>query len=92
MVHVAFVALAMRLGVEVMGAIVIAVVGGAAFTIGAIVWWARVVEPWLFAPRAPGPAARPPVAVDDGRHLAFARALAAVAARYLDECEAESDR
>jgi hypothetical protein len=82
----------MQLGVELVGTVVVAVVVAAAFTIGAVVWWARVIEPRLYAPRWQVRSARRAEPVDDDRHLAFARALAAVAARYLEECEAESRR
>jgi hypothetical protein len=80
----------LRLGAAVLGTVAAAVIGAAAFTIGTVLWWARVVEPRLFARRPQSPHARPPARVADERHLAFAQALAAVAARYLAECEAES--
>jgi hypothetical protein len=91
----ALVGASLRVGAAVAGVLAIAVIGGAGFTAWAIVWWVRVVEPRLFAPRFPPPAppALPtsaPVRSGDERHLAFAQALAAVAARYLAECEAES--
>jgi hypothetical protein len=76
--------------VEVFGPIPVALIVAAVGTLAGVVWWARVVEPRLFTdsrpPRSPG--AQPLTANE--RHLAFARALAAVAARYLDECEREN--
>lgn len=54
-----------------------------------LLWWARVVEPWLFASRArPMPTQQQS---DEERHLAFAQALSLVAARYLAECEREAE-
>ena len=69
-----------------------AVVAGAGLVAGGLVWWALVVEPWLFAPR---PSTRPqvvtgpprPVTSDEVEHVEFARALSLVADRYLVECE-----
>ena len=55
-------------------------------------WWARSVEPRLFASRYPtSPTARPSMRAelpggDDG-HLAFAQALHHAAELYLAECE-----
>ena len=82
------------------GTVVAAVAGSVALTGGGLWWWARVVEPWLFAPRAPrrsSQLARPVTRShrspsDEERHLTFAQALAYVAARYLAECEQEVDR
>jgi hypothetical protein len=79
------------------GTAVAAVVGGVALTVGLLWWWARVVEPWLFAPRTPrsssqlvGPVTRSqPSPSEPERHLLFAQALAYVANRYLAECERE---
>lgn len=81
----------------VAGTVVAAVVGGVALSAGVLWWWARVVEPRLFAPRNTRPSsqlARPVTRSsrspsDAERHLAFARALAYVATRYLAECEQE---
>ena len=66
----------------------------AALVGGGLWWWARAVEPWLFAPRyrASPPQLAEPTAHDADRHLAFAQALALVAARYLAECQADQDR
>jgi hypothetical protein len=73
-----------------------AIVSGAYLVALVLVWWARVVEPWLFAPRpstrprvVTGLARRPPMVdeVDEVDHVAFARALSLVADRYLEECE-----
>jgi hypothetical protein len=70
-----------------------AVVAGVGVVAGGLVWWALVVEPWLFAPR---PSTRPqvvggpprrPVSTDEADHVEFARALSLVADRYLVECE-----
>jgi hypothetical protein len=80
----------LRQGAAVLGTVAAAVIGAAAFTIGTVLWWARIVEPRLFARRPQAPHSRPPARLADERHLAFAQALAAVAARYLTECEAES--
>ncbi|HEX6239157.1 MAG TPA: hypothetical protein VFZ68_18305 [Acidimicrobiales bacterium] len=70
-----------------------AVVSGVGLVAGALVWWALVVEPWLFAPRpstrpqvVTGPSRRP-VSADEVDHVEFARALSLVADRYLAECE-----
>jgi hypothetical protein len=90
----------LHLGAALVGTVVTAVVGAAALTVGAVTWWARVVEPRLFAPSRPNPTRRHPVivdrrhpvTVDEERHLAFAQALAVVAARYLAECEREIRR
>jgi hypothetical protein len=86
----------------VAGTVVAAVAGGVALTVGVVWWWARVVEPRLFAPRTPRPSSqlvRPvtqsqPSPSEGERHLMFAQALAYVATRYLAECEQElgSDR
>jgi hypothetical protein len=74
----------------VTGPWVVAAVAGAALTLGALAAWASWVEPWLFAPRFPDGddfvvhlTPPPGVEVD---HLAFARALSAVADAYVDEC------
>jgi hypothetical protein len=73
-----------------------AIVSGAYLVVLVLVWWARVVEPWLFAPRpstrprvVTGPPRRPLVVdeVDAVDHVAFARALSLVADRYLEQCE-----
>ncbi len=81
----------------VAGTIVTAVVGALVLTVGLVWWWARAVEPRLFAARPqassshlvrPVPRPRPP-ARDAQRHLRFAQALALVATRYVAECERE---
>jgi hypothetical protein len=87
----------LRLSAAVVGDLVTAAAAALAFTIGSLAWWARVVEHRLFAPRhTPPPSAQlivaPSAPPDDARHLAFAQALAAVAARYLAECEQEGRR
>jgi hypothetical protein len=79
---------------EVVGAGLVGVVLGVVLFVRGLRWWAVVVEPWLFAPR---PARRtrvvhqpPPRPVEGTDHVAFARALALVAGRYLVECERRS--
>jgi hypothetical protein len=85
----------LRLGAVVVGPFTTAAIAAVLFTVGAVAWWARVVEPRVFAPRRPS---TPPARLDRApaaeraRHLAFAQALAEVAARYLDECEQEARR
>jgi hypothetical protein len=89
---------AMRLGAAIVGPAPTAAVAATAATVGGVRWWARVVEPRLFAPRTSSPASHPQLGqpseyLDDARrHLAFAQALAAVANRYLAQCEAEHRR
>jgi hypothetical protein len=81
----------------VAGPVVAAAVDGLGLTVWAVAWWARVVEPRLFAqcdratPRAAQLGYRAPVGEDE-RHVAFARALVLVAARYLAECEHQARR
>jgi hypothetical protein len=81
-----------RLGIGVAGPIVMAAVLALAATLVAVGWWARVVEPRLFAPRHPPASAvariPQPAPTSEERHVAFARALVTVADRYLAECEA----
>jgi hypothetical protein len=79
--------LALRLAAAVIGTPAASVLGGIGIVCWGLAWWARVVEPRLFAPssRHVGRRAAPP---SDDRHLAFAQALALVAARYVAECEA----
>jgi hypothetical protein len=81
-----------RLGIGVAGPIAMAAVLALAATLVAVGWWARVVEPRLFAPRHPPATAvgrtRRSAPTSEERHLAFARALVTVADRYLAECEA----
>jgi hypothetical protein len=75
----------------VIGPIPVALGGAAAGTVAAVVWWARVVEPRVFAHRRPARSADWAAELTPSeRHLAFARALATVARRYLDECEREN--
>jgi len=85
--------LALKLLATVAGPWTAAVAGSVLLGVGGVRWWARV-EARMFAPRRPPAqvviARRRAPAVDDDRHLAFARALADVAARYLAECEAEN--
>jgi hypothetical protein len=66
----------------------------AALVGGGMWWWARAVEPRLFAPRyrSSPPQIAEPTAHDAERHVVFAQALAHVAARYLAECQADQDR
>jgi hypothetical protein len=91
-----------RLAVELVGRWPAAVVVGLVLVAAALRAWVRLVEPRLFPRPGPtglrarattGAAAGPGRPVDDvgldGRHVEFARALAGVAAWYLDECEHE---
>jgi hypothetical protein len=87
--------IALRVTSTVIGTPGATVLAALIFTTWAVSWWARVIEPRLFAPRVSTSASsRPPVALPtapaDDPHLAFARALAFVAARYLAECERPS--
>lgn len=75
-----------RLAVTLVGPALVAVVVGLVVVVAGLRWWARVVEPWLFAPRTPRPA-RPARPVGGMDHVAFARALALMADRYRAECE-----
>lgn len=85
---------------RVAGTVVTSVVAAIVLTFGLVWWWARVVEPWLFAARPPRrsaqlvrPVAEPrPVPSERERHLLFAQALAYIATRYLAECEREVGR
>jgi hypothetical protein len=80
------------LAVELLGAVAgpLTAAGAAAgyLTIAGLRWWARV-EARVFSPRPKTELLHREAAVVDDRHLAFAQALAAVATRYLAECEAE---
>lgn len=91
----AVVALVLARGV--VGTVATCVVASIMLTVGLVWWWARVVEPRLFAARPPAhssqlvrpvPQARPSP-VNAQRHLRFAEALALVATRYVAECERE---
>jgi len=88
---------------SVAGTVVTSVVGAAVLTVGLVWWWARVVEPRLFAARSPRsprsssqlvrPVIQPRPSPSEGeRHLMFAQALAYVATRYLAECERDVGR
>jgi hypothetical protein len=99
--RLALVYVAVRLGLTIAGTIVTAVVLGITTVVAAGVWWARIVEPRLFGARHrssdlvvrwPARARTQPPSDNASRHLAFAQALALVATRYLDECEAAADR
>ena len=83
-----------NLGADLAGTTVTAAVSVMAAIVAGIVWWARVVEPWLSGTaRMPAPryaVRRPPPAGD--QHVAFAQALAYVAGRYLAQCEAQAER
>ena len=90
--RVSLAAVAVRLAADIAGPVAAAALTSLLFAVAAVVWWARVVEPRLFAPRYPTTA--PPAQVvrraaveDHERHVAFARALVLVAARYLAQCE-----
>lgn len=97
-----FALVALRVGVELVGVPVAATVGGLGLVGWLVGRWVAVVEPWLFSPRpavrpsVANPAAaaaagagraRPLPPSDGADHLAFARALALVADRYVAECE-----
>ncbi|HEX6167243.1 MAG TPA: hypothetical protein VFZ30_10675 [Acidimicrobiales bacterium] len=78
-----------------------ALVLGPCLVTGVVAWWVLAVEPRLFAPRpstrprviaGPAPRRAPAAEVDGLDHVAFARALAVVAVRYLDECQANAGR
>jgi hypothetical protein len=85
---------------RVAGTVVTSVAAAVVGTLWLVWWWARVVEPWLFAARPPHrsaqlvrPVAEPrPAASERERHVVFAQALAYVATRYLAECEREVGR
>ena len=81
----------LRLLAAFAGPLTAAVAGSILFIVAGVRWWARV-EARLFTPSRPSAQLvhRPAAAVDERRHLAFAQALATVAARYLAECEAEN--
>lgn len=86
-----------RLAVELVGVPLVAAVLGLVLVVAGLWWWARVVEPWLFAPRAPRarqserPARTRPGDASAGMdHVAFARALAVVTDRYRMECERQA--
>jgi hypothetical protein len=86
----------MRLGAAVAGTLLTATVAAALFTVGAVRWWARVIEGRLFAPK-PRPTSsvqlvdRPAPPGDEQRDLVFAQALAVVA-RYLADCLHQADQ
>jgi hypothetical protein len=86
-----------RLAVELVGVPLVAVVVGLVLVVAGLRWWARVVEPWLFAPRAPRArqSERPARTRSGGApaemdHVAFARALAVVTDRYRIACERQA--
>jgi hypothetical protein len=83
--------LALQLLAAVAGPLTAAITGSVLLIVSGVRWWAHL-EARLFAPPQPPaqgvPARHREPAVDDDRHLAFAQALAVVAARYLAECEA----
>jgi hypothetical protein len=89
--------MALRLGAAVAGTWPTATIAAAVLTVGAVRWWARVMEGRLLAPR-PQPtssvqlAGRPVPAADEERHLAFAQALAVVVAHYLADCQHQADQ
>jgi O-antigen/teichoic acid export membrane protein len=82
--------LALRLLAAVAGPLIAAVAGSVLFIGAGVRWWARF-EARLDRPRPSAQVVRRPApGVDERRHLAFAQALAIVAARYMAECEAEN--
>jgi hypothetical protein len=89
--------MALRLGIAVAGTWPTATIAAAVLTVGAVRWWARVIEGRLLAAR-PRPtssvqlAGRPAPAADEECHLALAQALAVVVAHYLVECEHQADQ
>ena len=85
----AAVVLALGLGAWLAGRWGAAVGAAAVGTVEMVAWWARSVDPRLFAPRFPSATTEcaQRKAPDRDRHLAFARALAVVAIRYVAECE-----
>lgn len=82
---------------SIVGTVATSVVASIVLTVGLVWWWARVVEPRLFATRPKAqssPVVRPlpqprPAPRNAQRHLRFAEALALVATRYVAECERE---
>jgi hypothetical protein len=84
------VVIALRLTAAVAGPPVAAIVGAALILTGGVRCWARVEHRLFDAAPPPVQPVHPARLVDEHRHLAFARALATVAARYLAECEAET--
>lgn len=66
----------------------------AGLVVGGLAAWADHVEPRLFAPRFPEPAEfvvqLDPPAGDEVDHLAFARALSAVADAYVEQCRRQA--
>ena len=83
-----------RRAVKLVGVPLVAVVLGLVLVVAGLRWWARVVEPWLFAPQAPRPVQTARTRSGGGSaamdHLAFARALAVVTDRYRMECERQA--
>jgi hypothetical protein len=83
--------LALRLLAAVAGPLIAPVAGSVLFIVAAVRWWARVEARVFDQPRPSAQVVRRPApVVDERRHLAFAQALAIVAARYLAECEADN--
>jgi hypothetical protein len=85
--------LALKLLATVAGPLTAAVTGSVLLIVAGVRWWAHLEARMFAPPRPPAqviPARRRASAVGDDRHLAFAQALADVAARYLAECEAEN--
>jgi hypothetical protein len=83
--------LALRLLAAVAGPLIAASADSVLFTVAGVRWWARIEARLFDTPRPSAQLVRRPAPVaDERRHLAFAQALAIVAAWYLAECEAEN--
>jgi hypothetical protein len=91
MVRTVVVLAVLRLGVTGVGPVPAAAVASGVITAASVRWWARAVEPRLFATRECPARSLPAVGTTDAeRHLAFAEALAAVALSYVDHCRVEA--
>ena len=97
LVRLVLVLAAVRLAVGVMGELVVAAVLGPAVVVWGVGRWAAL-ERRLDSRPTPAPASRAVVVAGGGRrvdqegeHVAFARALVAVSARYLAHCEDQAD-
>ena len=83
--------LALRLLAAIAGPLIAAAAGSVLFIVAGVRWWARIEDRLFPPPRPSVQLLQPPTPfVDERRHLAFAQALALVAAQYLAACEAEN--